>query len=70
MADAGATTDDSARAMIYNAAMTVAKFRRWGTVYWIVLALILASCAVEDFGAEPNWSATFCSVRPPTDRPR
>jgi len=50
--------------------MTFAKFRWWGAVYWSVLALILVSCAIEDFGAEPNWSATFCSVRPPADRPR
>jgi hypothetical protein len=52
------------------AKMTVAKFRWWGAVYWSVLALILASCAIEDFGAEPNWFATFCSVRPPADRPK
>jgi hypothetical protein len=50
---------------VYNAKMTVTKFRRWGAVYWIVLALILVSCAIEDFGAGPNWSATFCLVRPP-----
>jgi hypothetical protein len=44
--------------------LTVAKSRRWQAVYWIVLALILADCAVADFGAEPNWTAKFCSVRP------
>jgi len=50
--------------------MTVAKFRWWGAVYWIVLALILADCAIEDLGAGPNWSTAFCSVRASTDRTR
>ncbi len=50
--------------------MSVAKFRRWSAVYWIVLALILGDCAMEAFGVGPSWTATFCSVRAPADRSR
>jgi hypothetical protein len=50
--------------------MDVRLRKRWGALYWIVLALILASCAIEDFGAGPDWSATFCSVPAPANRPK
>ena len=70
MAEIALRAERFTRCLVYNAAMTVSKFRRGEPSIGLVLALILASCAMEDFGAGPNWSATFCSVRPPTDRPR